>query len=1099
MKRFSWYLIGMAGALLMAVACVRELPEPEGAGDPFPEGGKVTVTFSVPDFEGEVGTKAIDDKGSLQTLHLAVFGSNGYLKEYVKAIQLEETTQYYYYKDPYYRADMSDEEKALHTHQVPLIQFSATLTLTEKDRSIHFIGNGPETLPFDADTTVMNTLMSEGGNGGFWQLKRLSRIGAKKDKDGHYIDKDGQIIVDGKGYIPDDYTNEQLNDIPLVRNWARISLAAEASEQSNFTLLKFALVNVPSKGTIAPIMKGNEGTMKFVEGYETLTFQELQDDWKYPASLPDDAIFDDSIPEPDEFITYSSDTKAAYLYERPVPNERLKATYVIVYGTYQEDGQNYYYKVDLAQDGYYYPIYRNFDYQINITSVKSKGFTTPRGAAEAVGGVDISADVTTHHLGDISDGVAQLSVRPWTAHSFYMQQTDNDILSVKFFNDITVATPVVNSHYQDSINVETGQKETKKVGNELVFLVSNIPDPVNNPVTWELLPPEDNLGDVITDVFIGRPASDGWRQIYFSTIAPENGTQARTQTLRVMASYSFNQTPRELYREIRITVLPQQKMKLRCEKPELEDKTGAEQTLTILIPEGLPSSMFPLDFTIEPEEMTLMPKTGTNMPVVYGTSIAVPSTNKSTGTFQFMRSVTYAEYTDPAIISEKDPGDGSMWRPFTSEFVSTRTENATRIWVANDYFETNSTAFENAAKRFRNVTVPSFELADFSSDEFTFPVHFEVEESYKYGFPEITLVARGVTVVGGLPDDCERSAAGDGSAVYVYQATQSTQNLRLKPSVEITETEGHFSLIVSAPDDHYTSTTIALRRFSECRFLDGIYSLSQRKYSQVMFEHLNVAGGVMAPFSYRDESEFPAVVTLREVGNNTPFTYLSYPGQPKTGTPTVDNFPLLDASYHEIPFSTKNNNTAPLSFRLMAPSYLTKTITAGRFSGQIGNNNSTAITNSTFDNKAEATISFNNGCKVYVEFNKAVTLENGNLKLEKTSEAATETFTMRVISKTGTSATITAGKPLYYVEVTFADGSTVPAMSLNEGDGKITRYPGVEALQYNWNFPVSYSDKTNDPDAHTLTFTSPTDVVISKIVIRGIGSNGATFTHYPQP
>ncbi len=61
------------------------------------------------------------------------------------------------------------------------------------------------------------------------------------------------------------------------------------------------------------------------------------------------------------------------------------------------------------------------------------------------------------------------------------------------------------------------------------------------------------------------------------------------------------------------------------------------------------------------------------------------------------------------------------------------------------------------------------------------------------------------------------------------------------------------------------------------------------------------------------------------------------------------------------------------------------------------------------------------------------------------------------------------------------------------------RYPGVEALQYNWNFPVSYSDKTNDPDAHTLTFTSPTDVVISKIVIRGIGSNGATFTHSPQP
>ena len=62
------------------------------------------------------------------------------------------------------------------------------------------------------------------------------------------------------------------------------------------------------------------------------------------------------------------------------------------------------------------------------------------------------------------------------------------------------------------------------------------------------------------------------------------------------------------------------------------------------------------------------------------------------------------------------------------------------------------------------------------------------------------------------------------------------------------------------------------------------------------------------------------------------------------------------------------------------------------------------------------------------------------------------------------------------------------------------RYPGVEALQYNWNCPVSYSTMTSDPAAHTLTFTSPTDVVISKIVIRGIGMpSGANFVNYPQP
>ena len=1112
MRRWHQFLCWMAGALLMASSCVQELPEqPVTGGDPFPEGGKVTITFSIPAPEGCVGTKGIGEDGNLNTLHVAVFGSSGYLKEYVKAMRLGETgegdwaEETYTYKDPYWDENMSAEEQAKHTHTVPLIKFAATLSLSEKSRIIHFVGNGPATLPYDADTTVMATLMSEGGEGGFWQIRRMERIGALKDDFGHYINKEGEIIQDGTGYVPDKYTNDQFNKVPLVRNWAKISILADDSEQSNFTPISFAVINVPSKGTVAPLWKGTQGSLMFVEDFEKKTFEDLSTVLKYPSSLPDEAIFDESIPAPENFIQYDNGNGAAFLYERPVPNEYLKATFVIIYGTYKTDGNNYYYKVDLADGGYYYPIYRNFNYQIHITKVGARGFSTPKGAAESMGGVEISTEVSTSHLGDISDGIAQLSVRPWMSQSFHMQQHDNSVLSVKFFEDITTASPQVNQSYQDSV-IES-QKVTKVVDGQDVYIVSNQPNAQNNPITWELLPADDGGEDVITDVFIGHPFvadsedpsaawTDGWRQIYFSTISPEAGTQPRTQALRIMATFIERDVPKVLFRDIMITILPPQQMKLSCLKPVLESEEGAEQTLTILIPEGLPQSMFPLEFTIEPENMTLMPKPGSNMPVVHGPSIVIPATDKPTGTFQFVRTLTYDEYTDPHIESVKDPDNGSMWRPVTSEFVATRADNATTIWVASNNFETKSTAFQNAAKLFRNVTIPSFELADLQNPNYSFSIHFDVEESYRYGFPQITLLARGVTVASGLPDGTTVTSNGDGSVSYVYKATQKAQDIVWKLTsalaYSISETEGQFSIDISARDeDGYTPVSVALRRFTDCRFMDGIYSGSRNAYSNVMFGYVNTANAKAAPLGYRDDPEYPAVVKLLN-DDDTPFVYLGYSGQSTKGIPTVDNF--TDATYHEIGFYSKNNNSAsntdPFSFRMTAPSYLTKKVTAGRFSGgnAIGNYGHVPIVNSSLDNKQEASFNFTNNCNVKVQFDRTVTLENDNLKLTKSSTEGSDTYWMKVQSLTNGS------KPLYYIEITFAEGSTVPAMSVDVGT--ISRYGGSTAQQYIWNLPLPDNEGHTDASAHQITFTSGSDVKISTVVIRGVGKAGATFVDY---
>ena len=1103
MKRYQRYLYGLLATLLLASACVRDIPQMSVVdGDPFPEGKKVTITFSVPAPEERVGTKAEDgigDEGKLNTLHLAVFGSSGYLKEYVKAMRLgEEGTgewapEYYTYRDPYWNEGMTPEEKAKHEHTVPLIKYSATLSLSEKNRIIHFIGNGPVTLPYDADTTVMATLMSEGGEGGFWQIRRMDRIGALKNAQGHYIDKEGHIIEDGTGYVPDDYTNEQLNKVPLVRNWAKISIVADDPEQSNFTPISFAIVNVPTKGTIAPLWKGNMGSLMFVEDYQDQTFERLSGELKYPASLPDEAIFDETIPDLDHFISAAA---AAFLYERPVPNEALKSTFVIVYGRFK-DGNNYFYKVDLADGGYYYPIYRNFNYQIHITRIGSKGFSTPQGAAESVGGVDISSEVSTSHLGDISDGIAQLSVRPWMSRSFYMQQIDNNILSVKLLDDITTSPPHVNQNYRDSLF--NSQPVTKNIDGHTVYLVSKLVGN-DNPVTLEILPVEDGLGNVITDAFIAHPPVtggdqstawiDGWRQIYFSTVAPESGMQPRTQTLRIKSSFIEGDVPRVFFRDVLITVLPRQQMKVSCLKPELENVIGAEQTLTILIPEGLPQSMFPLDFTIEPEAMSLMPKTGSNMPVVYGHTIAVPVVEKATGTFQFIRSLTYEEYMDPAIQSVKDPDNGSMWRPVVSEFVTTRTENATKIWVASDNFETNWAAFQNAAKKFRNLTIPSFELSDLQSPNYKFPIHFEVEESYLYGFPQVSLLTRGVTVVSGLPEDATQTNNGDGSVTYEYQATQEMQDIRFELTDQlvqiISETDGDFSIDISArEEDRYTPVSVALRRFEECGFLDGLPS--QGKYSNVMFGYLNQDKDKVVPFGYRDDPEYPADTVTLKNGDDTPFLYLNYSGDRKKGIPRIENF-TSNETYHEIGFTTINANTDPFSFRMIARSYLTKTVTAGRFSGKIGNWKSDKVQFASLNNKTENTFSYSDNFKAKISFDRTVKAESGNLVLPKASEGAEE-MTMTVQS-------VTAGgfNALYYVEITFAEGNPLPAMSVDVGS--VEKYRGTDAQQYIWHFPLPDTQDHQDPNPHTIKFTSESAVKISKIIIRGVDKPGATFIPY---
>lgn len=640
MKKIGYWLL----LLLLVLSCVPELPvQPVPVDEVYPEGAKATVHFSVSGGCLMPATKALGEKPELDSLYLAVFGSSGYLKEYVKA---------------------TIERKPTYVGADTIMEFSATLTLSDKERSVHFIGNGPSTLDFGYDTEILPQLLSAGGGQAFWQMKKNVLIEGDKQQDG--------------SYRPTDATNAQFANIPLIRNFSKIVL--ENQEGSNFTPDSFAVFSVPAKGSVVPFHDG-----KFVENYQDFGFSELIA--QYSGNLPDSTDFMWDAGGWDTLRVEKD--QAVYLYERPAPavqSTQFPPTYVIVHGVYYNpDDQNaehnnkpYYYKIDLMQDGEYYPILRNFKYKIRINKILSIGHTTAQAAAASAGSADVSADITTSHLSDISDGEARLVVQPWMSQTFNKRQVNNNLLHVKFFSHALSGDP--------EMSFDAVQCEIQHV---------------------------DGQEDIIESASIGYPVQasgteKGWRTVTFTTVEPgAPGTAPRTQALRIKGTYkTANNETRTLYRDVLITLQPLQQFQLIVESPDdtgtgVPRDTAQAVQLKIGIPTGLAQSMFPLNLTIEPEDMSLTPDnqvSNNNLPVSAGTSISDHADYAGKRAFQFIRTLTYDEYL--ALPQSLDL-DGEPIRTVTCHFKTTRKDNATTIWVANDYFSKARVAYANepAAQR----------------------------------------------------------------------------------------------------------------------------------------------------------------------------------------------------------------------------------------------------------------------------------------------------------------------------------------------------------------------------------------------------------------
>lgn len=746
MKKILIDSIAVFTALIAFSSCIREKLPDETRPNKY-EGQEVTVYFGVqlPEAAGPA-TKALGEQPEITSLHVAVFGSSGYLKEYKLAEPVPANT--------YVSAEGEANKKG----------YKVSLSITSSKVRVHFIANGPATLDFDYESVVMSKLTSSGGEDAYWQRMVLDHgIYADADAPGYYATPP-ELVID-PDFDLDENGNHQMALVPLVRNFAKLTVVAADASTSHFSIQSFAVVNVPDKGSVAPY---NTLTGQFMEDYQEYgTLEAIKN--VYPGNLPAASRIDKSYPSETDFANLTNGVVAAggavYMYERPIPTS--DATVLIVYGTYTDPktgvSSSGYYKIDLMDGGEYLPILRNFRYQINIERVNRKGKSSVLAALNGAGSADISADISTASQVNISDGNSAISVE-YTEKTLPIGGTYT--LGVSFTPDVSNGT----------------------VDNSLV--------------TYELLAAEAN-GAVIASVSdISFDSSTGTLSY---TTTDVDLVHMKSQKIRVIGTSSTSR----LYRDVTIRLLPQQTMTVSC-IPEIEAVTGTPQVVTVEIPQDLPQSIFPLQFMVEATAKSLTPDAA-DLPVEPGETIVAGSSGKS---FQFVKTISYVDYTRGYT--------GGVSR-FTCEFKSIIPVSDSDIYVANQYFATGSTSFTTFVKR--RFSSLRFNVSNAVNEDdpvqFYFVMDAEHEEISEKLIPDVVHVY--LTGLTPNPDPLyENELQNVSGNHYVYSVDRpgtGTQTLHLVSTGET----AHYGVSLSA--DYYEDNSLqnAMNQFNSPAFGTVLY------------------------------------------------------------------------------------------------------------------------------------------------------------------------------------------------------------------------------------------------------------------------------------
>lgn len=623
MKKTTYILF----ALLFGLAsCVQPLLEP----NELPKAEKtglvaVSMELEIPAVRIQALTKAKDCSVNPQIdyIKVAVFGTSGYPQAY----------------------SLAEPVGSYATTNGTTYQFKVLLPVYDGEAHVHIIANGDESIKFvdETENSIMEKMSTTDNVGAFWTRIIL--------EDGILPQKDvnGIMETDTEGnFKPDTPTANAFKNLVLVRNFAQVTLSVDDQASQNLTDIHWMLVNVPTKGSVAPMAVGtyvddfatytyNATTGRMVKGdkiYEGFMFADEPMNYDYPATA---AAAQTAIT--------TAPGIPLFMYERSHPGAE-KATCILVQAKFkptggQADSYYTYYRLDLMDEavGGYFPIYRNYKYQVKIHKVGNRGATNPTEAMNRDSGGNVSLSTEALKLTDISDGESRL----------YVEYVEKNFTSGGKKTLWVQYVP----------NVSTGD-----VNNE------NVEVTIKN----QGLALKEGSEPTLT----AESSRTGY-YIYEFELNEQDENEDLVSVLQVKANNGLEEEDRStLFRDITLRVMKQMDMTLSLVPKKVNTGTGINTVLNIGLPDGLPSSMFPLEIYIEDFNHTLNPTqqdgngNAITMPVKTAKSLADGTTNS----FYFIRTVNESEYAANHTIS--------------TQFETMLGASATTLYVANEYFKTQS-------------------------------------------------------------------------------------------------------------------------------------------------------------------------------------------------------------------------------------------------------------------------------------------------------------------------------------------------------------------------------------------------------------------------
>ncbi len=661
MKRIFYIL---AALLFAVVSCA---PEQLDGYEPVSNENKVPIIMS---FANEVTlqatTKATDgmEMGvdpAIKTIHVAVFGSSGYLKDYASAIPCDEA---------------GNALSGFVNANATTGYFKVYLPIDDapSTRRIHIIANGPSSLPFNAyEDDIMHSMTVTDGNGAYWTrfvTNKASGQGILVQTDTTTSGTTRRKDANGE-YIPTEATKALFQDLTLVRNFAAVTVRKGTSAASNFEIDGFTVCNMPTEGTVAVY---NETSSEWIpakdyvettldSGTALLTYNSTE----YPG-FPATPTVDTTIPQTKEAFDAAGASVSAgsrmFIYERgrtsdTAPFVLIKARYVPSGGTVDENSPTYFYRLDITLDDNYVPLYRNFNYIITLTGINVAGYDSPAVAAKHNSGDNFSISLDTQTITDVSNGTTRLYVEKSDVSSLYTNETQQ--LWYQFF----VGSITCNGGaFPDSGD----KRESAADPNNSTVKVTVEETTKGALASWNVEDSDNN-------------STDKQRLITYTFNEP-SGNSNLTSVLKITGVYNDGEADVKLVRNVTFTVFNKKTVTTFFSPASVAPEADQETSFNINLPWDLTNGMFPMDIEIEDSAQSLNP-TGSDLPVRTGTSII----DNSSPSFHFVKTLSWDDYE---YLMEDATLSGSENVTLSIPMVTTKSSCATNAYIYNKYLTTKN-------------------------------------------------------------------------------------------------------------------------------------------------------------------------------------------------------------------------------------------------------------------------------------------------------------------------------------------------------------------------------------------------------------------------